>query len=281
MPRSPSLFIDDLGFGEGLRWHDDRLWLSDFLRHHVLSVGRGGDVRVEVALDDRPSGLGWLPDGRLLVVAMHRRAVLRREHDGSLVEHADIAAVATSDANDMVVAADGTAYVGNFGSDLLAGEPLRPADLALVRPDGAVSVGAAGLVFPNGSVITPDGRTLVVGESLAHRYRAFAIRDDGSLTDPRVWAEVPDRSPDGCALDAEGAIWFANASRGEVVRVLEGGHIVETIDVPDVAYACALGGADGRTLFVATSPSVPYAHLQPGGGRVWQVEVDVPHAGLP
>jgi sugar lactone lactonase YvrE len=281
MERSIQLVAGGLGFAEGLRWHDGRLWFSDFVRHHVASIVPGGDTRVEVELDERPSGLGWLPDGRLLVVAMHSRAVLRREPDGTLVTHGDLSAIATCDANDMVVAADGTAYVGNFGSDLLAGEALRPADLAMVRSDGTTRVVASGLHFPNGSVITPDGRTLIVGESLARRYRAFAIGAGGLLGEPRVWAELGERSPDGCTLDADGAIWFANATRGEVARVREGGRIVETVEVPDTAYACALGGDDGRTLFVATSPSVPMPDLEPGGGRLWAVDVDVPHAGLP
>src|SRR4051794_621153 len=170
-------FLGGLGFGEGLRWHDDRFWFSDFLRHHVASIGPDGqDLRVECVLDDRPSGLGWLPDGRLLVVSMRRRALLRREADGCMTEHADLRTVATSDANDMVVGPDGTAYVGNFGSDLLAGKPLRPASLAVVRPDGAVTAVEAELLFPNGSVISPDGRTLIVGESLGRRYRAFPIK---------------------------------------------------------------------------------------------------------
>ncbi|MCB0994748.1 MAG: SMP-30/gluconolactonase/LRE family protein [Acidimicrobiales bacterium] len=280
-PRTPAVLLDGLGFAEGLRWHDDRLWFSDFVHHHVVSADSDGRTSVEVTLQERPSGLGWLPDGRLLVVAMNSRAVLRREHDGTIVLHADLSHIAASDCNDMVVAADGTAYVGNFGSDLLAGEPLVPADLALVRPDGTVEVAATGLVFANGSVITPDGATLIVGESLARRYRAFTIGENGHLLDGRVWAETPERSPDGCTLDADGAIWFANATRGEVARVLEGGRITDTVELPDTAYACALGGVSGTTLYVATSPSVPLPGLAPGGGRIWTIEADVGHAGRP
>jgi sugar lactone lactonase YvrE len=222
-----------------------------------------------------------LPDGRLLIVSMRRRALLRREPDGQLVEHADLSSVATSDANDMVVGPDGTAYVGNFGSDLLAGQPLQPASLAVVRPDGTVTAVEAELLFPNGSVITPDGRTLIVGESLARRYRAFPIGPDGSLGESRVWAELDKRSPDGCTLDAEGAIWFANAGGREVVRVLPGGEIAQVIETPDTAYACALGGADGRTLIVATSPTPPRDDVQPGAAQLWRTTVDVPHDGYP
>ena len=274
--------LGGLGFGEGLRWHEGRLWFSDFLEQRVSSVGDAGDVRVEVELDDdRPSGLGWLPDGRLLVVAMHARRLLRRDEDGTLAVHADLAEVATADANDMVVAEDGTAYVGNFGADILAGAPRRPARLAVVRPDGSVTGGPDDLEFPNGSVITPDGSTLVVGESLARRYRAFPIHADGGLGEGRVWAEVGERSPDGCTLDADGAIWFADATGSQVVRVAEGGEILEEVALPDRTYACALGGADGRSLFVVTAGTIPRADAPRGTGRLWRIEVDVPHAGRP
>jgi sugar lactone lactonase YvrE len=276
------LFRSGVGFGEGLRWRDGRFWFSDFLHRHVASIGPDGeDFRVELELDDRPSGLGWLPDGRLLVVSMRRRLLLRRETAGNVVQHADLRSVATSDVNDMVVGPDGTAYVGNFGSDLLAGQPLIPASLAVVRPDGTVSAVPAELMFPNGSVITPDGRTLIVGESLARRYRAFPINPDGSLGESRVWAELDKRSPDGCALDAEGAIWFANASGHEVVRVLPGGEITDVLGTPETAYACALGGPDGRTLIVATSPSPPRDDVAAGAAHLWRTTVAVPRGGYP
>ncbi len=279
--RELELVLDGLGFGEGPRWHQNRLWFSDFILQHVRSVGADGRPRVECEIDDRPSGLGWLPDGRLLVVSMHRRMVLRRETNGRLVMHADLSAIATGDTNDMVVATDGTAYVGNFGSDLLGGEPLEPAQLAIVRPDGTASAAGQPLMFANGSVITPDGRTLIVGETLAAQYRAFPIGDDGDLSEGWIWAEVAGRSPDGCVLDAEGAIWFADASRGEVVRVREGGEITHVIATPDHAYACTLGGADGRQLFILTCPNPPMPDLVAGSGRLWTTRVDVPHAGRP
>ena len=275
MSSAAELLVDGLGFGEGPRWHDGRLFFSDFVRGQVLSLGPDGQLTVEAELDDRPSGLGWLPDGRLLVVSMHQLRVLRREADGSLVTHADLSSVAVGAANDMVVAADGTAYVGSFGSDLLAGEERRPARLAIVRPDGSVTAGDTELQFPNGSVITPDGRTLVVGETLAARYTAFPIGDDGSLGPARLWAEVPGRSPDGCTADAEGAIWFADASGHEVVRVREGGAVPQTITFDRTCYACALGGDDGRTLYVLTCSSVPYPDLTVGSGQLWSVRVDV------
>lgn len=279
--REPVELVEGLGFGEGLRWHEDRLWFSDFYAHTVSSVDPSGEVRVEAQLDERPSGLGWLPDGRLLVVAMDSRRVLRREPNGELMPHADLSSVATSHANDMVVAADGTAYVGNFGADMAAGEPRTQAQLAIVRPDGSVVGGHGGLEFPNGSVITPDGSTYIVGESMAQRYRAFPILPDGTLGEGRVWAELGGRFPDGCTLDADGAIWFANAMALEVVRVAEGGEVLEVITMADRCFACALGGADGRTLFVATASTFPGGDAPDWSGRLWNVEVDVPHAGRP
>ena len=275
--------IDGLDFGEGPRWHDGRLWYSDFFQHHVAAVDLDGNREVMVELDDRPSGLGWLPDGRLLVVSMEKRTVMRQEPDGRLVVHADLSTVATHDLNDMVVATDGTAYVGNFGADMFGGERPSPADLAGVRPDGTVWVAARHLEFPNGSVITPDGRTLIVGESMGHRYRAFPIHADGTLGDGWVWAELGDRSPDGCTMDADDAIWFADAAGQRVVRVLEGGEITHEIPTTegDHAYACALGGGDGRTLFVITAGCVPTRDFTPGTGRIWTVGVEVAHAGQP
>lgn len=285
---SVGTLVTGIDFAEGLRWHDGRLWYSDFHRHGVFACSADGAEERILTLDDSPSGLGWLPDGRLLVVSMHDRRVLRREPDGTLVEHADLREVAAGPCNDMVVAADGTAYVGNFGFDLYAGEEWTTASLACVTPDGRVRVAADDLLFPNGSVITPDGTTLIVGETLARRYIAFTIGADGTLHDRREWAALDGVSPDGCSLDAEGAIWTANPSvghgggAGEVVRVREGGTIVQRIAMPMTAYACTLGGADGCTLFVATAPGgIPEETAGRGGGVMVSVRVDVPHAGRP
>lgn len=275
------LLVDNLGFAEGLRWHADRLWFSDFLEHRVSSLGPDGSLRIEAELDDRPSGLGWLPDGRLLIVSMHSRLVLVRGTDGSLTVHAHLNAVATAAANDMVVGPDGTAYVGNFGSDVLGGATRSTSQLAIVRADGTVTGGPGYLECPNGSVITPDGGTLIVGESLGRRYRAFPILPDGTLGDGKIWAEVPGRAPDGCTLDADLAIWFADAIGNEVIRVSEGGAMSGRIATPDGAYACALGGTDGRTLFIATAATLPTAEAPTGTGRLWSLKVDVPHAGWP
>ena len=222
MSREVNLFFEGLGFGEGPRWHEGRLWFSDFILNHVASVDLEKNFRVEVKLDDRPSGLGWLPDGRLLIVSMFKRQIIRQDGNGELVVHADISDVASFGANDMVVGLDGTAYIGNLGSDLMAGEPLTEAKLAIVHPDGSVSALEEGMFIPNGSVIPPAGDTLIVGESGGRRYLAFPIRSDGFLGESRVWADLGEYSPDGCSLDAEGAIWFADPGSKKVGRVLKG-----------------------------------------------------------
>lgn len=276
------LVVDGVDFGEGPRWHDGRLWYSDFHQRAVYAVSpEGTREAVHSGLEDRPSGLGWLPDGRLLVVAMTTRRLLRDE-DGTLVTHADLSGVATGHCNDMVVSATGVAYVGNFGFDLEGGGRFAPATLAVVHPDGAVEAGPDGLGFPNGSVITPDGTTLIVGESFAGRFTAFRIGDDGRLTGRRVWAEVPGAAPDGCTLDAEGAIWFADALGSRVVRVAEGGTVLDEIPTPMPTFACMLGDDDGRTLYALCAPgSHPSEVAGRGAGAIFRTRVGAPHAGLP
>ena len=276
------LLIGGVDFGEGPRWHDGALWYSDFFQRAIYRVTPDGTrTVVHAGLGDQPSGLGWLPDGRLLVVSMRDRTLLR-EDDGALVEHADLSAVATGNANDMVVDEHGNAYVGNFGFDYDAGGRFSTADLALVRPDGTVEVAATGLRFPNGSVITPDGSTLIVGESFGGTYQAFAIHDDATLGPARLWAQVEGSAPDGCTFDAEGGIWFSDARTPQVVRVLEGGAVTHRIPTPMPTYACALGGDDGRTLFVLCARSTRHADVAgKGEGGIFAVDVDVPHAGRP
>jgi sugar lactone lactonase YvrE len=199
-----------------------------------------------------------------------------------MVVHADLADVASWHCNDMVMDADGNAYVGNFGFDLESGATPGGADLALVRADGSVEVAATGLMFPNGSVITPDGSTLIVGESFGAGYEAFSINDDATLGDRRRWADVPDTAPDGCTLDADGGIWFADAIGSQVVRVTEGGEITDRVALPMPTFACALGGDDGTTLFVLCAPgSQPEAVQGKGEGAIYTVSVDHPHAGRP
>lgn len=282
MTAALELLVDGVDFGEGPRWHDGRLWYSDFHQRAIYAVTTDGEREaVHADLDDRPSGLGWLPDGRLLAVSMQDRKLLREEGPG-LVVHADLSGIATGHCNDMVVDDRGNAYVGNFGFDYEGGGRFSTADLALVRSDGTVEVAATGLRFPNGSVITPDGRTLIVGESFGAGYEAFTIAGDATLGDRRRWADVPGMAPDGCTLDSEDAIWFADALGSQVVRVREGGEVTDRIPTPQPTFACALGGDDGRTLFVLCAPSSrPDEVAGRGAGAIHTTRVDVPHAGLP
>lgn len=281
--RRPTVVYEGLDFGEGPRWHDGRLWLSDFYRHEVISLGADGAKRTELTIDDQPRGLGWLPDGELLVVAMKSRRVLRVGLDGEVRTHADLSEVAIGDCNDMVVDGRGYAYVGNFGQPADGtGGRRGEADLAVVTPNGGVAVAARGLRFPNGSVITPDRRTLIVGESIGRRYTAFTVGDDGSLMDRRVWAELGDKLPDGCALDADGAIWMADAGGGGCFRVAEGGRILDRIEASQPVFACALGGSERRDLYLVTAPGFGgEAAAGTGRGRVEVVTVDAPGVGWP
>jgi sugar lactone lactonase YvrE len=276
-----TLLVDGIDFAEGPRWHDGALWYSDFHQRIIATVAPDGSRTVLYSeLDDRPSGLGWLPDGRLLVVFMMSRRVMRDDGDGALVEHADLSDVATWYCNDMVVAANGDAYVGNFGFDLEGRAHFATADLALVRPDGSVEVAAPAMRFPNGSVITPDGSTLIVGQSFGGDYVAFTIGDDGSLTDRRQWADIPGTAPDGCALDAAGGIWFSDAVGSQVVRVEEGGTVTDRVPTPMPTFACMLD--DTGTLYALCAPgSHPDECAGKAGGAIYTMPVEHAHAGLP
>ena len=277
-----SVLVNGLAFGEGPRWHEGRLWLSDMHAHEVLAVSADGTLERIAEVPNRPSGLGWLPDGRLLIVSMADRRLLRQEPDGSLVTHADLSSVAAFDCNDMVVDGTGRAYVGNFGFDLHSRAAPTTAAIALVAADGTVRVAAEGLEFPNGTVITPDARTLVVGESMGRRLSAFTIAADGTLVDRRVWADLDGGVPDGICLDAEGAIWYADPRNNRCVRVAEGGEVLATVEVDRGCFACMLGGPLGTTLFIlAATTSDPVRAVTERGGQVLALEVDVAGAGWP
>lgn len=279
---SLTVLLDGLAFPEGPRWHDGRLYVSDMHDQRVLAVDSDGRAETVVRVPNDPSGLGWLPDGRLLVVSMRDRRLLRLDPDG-LAEVADLSSLARFHCNDMLVDARGRAYVGNFGFDLHVEKPdFCKTEMVLVEPDGRARVVADDLSFPNGTVLTPDGRTLVVGESFGARLTAFDVAEDGSLSGRRVFAKLEGAVPDGICLDAEGAVWVASPVSAEVLRVHEGGRVSARIPVATQAFACMLGGADRRTLFVCTA-----AHSDPAvcraerTGRIETVRVDVPGAGLP
>ena len=294
MTITAEILADGLYFGEGPRWHDGRLWFSDFFAHAVFAMSTDGSREMICEVPNRPSGLGWLPDGRLLVVSMTDRKVMRREHDGTLVVHADLNHIATFHCNDMVVDAHGRAYVGNFGFDLdtafetqgaefVFGDPgPTKAKLTRVDPDGSTHVVADAMRFPNGSVITPDGTTLVVAESIGRCLTAFTIDADGSLSNKRVWADLGQRVPDGICLDGDGHIWVANPFHPECFLVAEGGEVLDVIETGDPSFACMLGGDDGRTLYCLTAPN-SNAHVAAVApkGHVRVARVAVAHAGLP
>jgi sugar lactone lactonase YvrE len=279
--RKLTTLLDGLSFPEGPRWHDGKLYFSDMHAHRVMTVDTQGRSSVVCEVPAWPSGLGWLPDGRMIVVSMTDRRLLRMEK-GALVPHAELSALAPFHCNDMVVDSVGRAYVGNFGFDLHKGEQPRPTVMIMVTPEGKPRVVADELTFPNGTVITPDGRTLIVGESFGRRLTAFDIAADGSLANRRVWAELGDNVPDGIALDAEGAIWVASPTKSEVIRVKRGGEVPERIKVATDTFACMLGGPDRRTLFVLTAASSdPDECRRNPTGKIEITQVDVPGAGLP
>lgn len=275
------VLVDGLTFPEAPRWRDGKLWFSDFYSHRVLTVDLAGRVETIVEVPQRPSGLGWRPDGTLLVVSMLDRRLLRVEAGKTQVV-ADLSALATGPCNDMVVDATGRAYVGNFGFDRHRGEAERPTCIARVDPDGRVTRAADDLHFPNGTVLTPDGRTLIVAETLGHRLTAFDVAADGTLSGRRRFASLDDCFPDGICLDAEGAVWVADARRNRVIRVRADGAIDRTLATGQQgAYACMLGGPDRRTLFVLTNTGSGPAMAEKTDGRIETYRVDVPGAGLP
>jgi sugar lactone lactonase YvrE len=275
------ILLDGLLFPEGPRWHDGKLWFSDMQGLHVMTVDLDGKTKKIVEVAASPSGLGWLPDGRLLVVSMMDRRLLRLDPSG-LVETADLTNLASFHCNDMVVDQQGRAYIGNFGFDLAANAPVKPAEIVLVTPDGYARIVAEDVYFPNGTVITPDGRTLILAETWGNCLTAFDIESDGTLINRRTWANLEGAYPDGICLDAEGAIWVAAPHPGEVLRVQEGGNITHRLTVSTKPYACMLGGFDRRILFVCTAGSSdPDEVRAKPAGKIEIIEVDVPGAGLP
>jgi sugar lactone lactonase YvrE len=291
--------LDGMSYLEGPRWHAGRLYVSDFYTGDVVAVDLdgGADPETVANVPAQPSGLGWMPDGSMLVVSMRDRRVLRVRDGGAPEVHADLSELAPWHLNDMVVDSRGRAYVGNFGFDLMSGAPIRTAGIIRVDADGSAKVAAEDLRFPNGTVILPDARTLVVSETLGGRLTAFDLGDDGTLSNRRVWAKLSETAdtedlgeliaaggvaPDGMALDAEGAIWVADALGGPVLRVREGGEILEEISPGTGVFSCALGGADGRTLVMCAAPSfAEHERRDTREALLLACEVDVPRAGLP
>jgi sugar lactone lactonase YvrE len=296
--RSLTTLFEGGSYFECPRWREDRWWVSDFYRHAVYSYDGTGRERLEFEVEAQPSGMGWLADGDLLVVSMKDRRILRRRADGDLGTHANLSKLVASHLNDMIVDRHGRAFVGNFGFDLMSGATPAPASLLRIDPNGTAVVVAQDLWFPNGMVITDDG-TLIVAETFAARLTAFVIQPDGSLGHRRVWAQVQPSpepadtetmlsavsfAPDGCALDAEGHVWAANALGGPICRVAPGGRIVDEVAVPEGlgVFACGLGGEDGRTLIGCAAPDFHEQTRAPAReALLLTTKVDVPRAGLP
>ncbi len=269
------ILVNGLGFPEGPRWHEDRLWFSDMSMSRVMAVDLSGRLEKIVDVPGQPSGLGWLPDGRLLVVSMSDRRLMRLDSDG-LSEVADLSRLAPFHCNDMVVDNLGRAYIGNFGFDFGSGAPFVPAAIIMVPPEGDARTVAENMIFPNGTVISPDGRTLIVAETFGSRLSAFDIEPDGSLKNHRVWAKLESVTPDGICLDAKGAVWVASPFTSEILRICEGAKITRRLKLKTRPYACMLGGEDRKTLFLMTAGGT-----KQNSGQIEFFRVDVPGAGLP
>lgn len=269
-------------YPEGPRWHEGSLWFADQHAGTVHRLSPAGERLESFAVEGSPSGMGWLPGGDLLVVSMDGRRILRRSA-GVLRLHADLSGFHVAQSNDMAVDATGRAYVGNIGFDFDRGEEPRPTMLLAVEPDGGVRRVADDLLCPNGTVLSPDGRTLIVAESLASRLTAFDVAADGSLSARRVFAEIPGHIPDGICLDAEGQVWAASPFTNSVVRVGEGGGITARVSIEGAgAFACMLGGDDRRDLYVCCAASHRRDETPSlRSGRIDVARVEVPGAGRP
>jgi sugar lactone lactonase YvrE len=295
--------VSTLSFPESPRWRDGRLYFSDFHTHRVLAMNpkEPGNLETIATLSGQPGGIGWLPDGRMLVASKHERVVMRQETDGAMVVHCDLTGVAPGSINDMLVDRTGHAWVGNYGFDLDGGEALKKTGLIGIWTDGAgvalARMVTGGLGFPNGMAMTPDGRMMIVAETFQNRLTAFDV-DGGCLTNRRTWAAFGDEPngtdaneimataevvPDGICLDAEGAVWVADVMHARVIRVAQCGEILEEIGTNGVkAFACMLGGTDGRSLFACVAPSFIDAEAAADHrGAILMAQVAVPGVGLP
>lgn len=264
-----------LRFPEAPRWHRDRLYYSDMYAGEVRALDLAGRAEVVARVPEHPSGLGWLPDGSLLVVSMRDRRLLRVDR-GQTVQVADLSALAPFHCNDMLVDRNGNAFIGNFGSDLATGAPPAPTCLIVVTRDGRARRVAEDLVFPNGMVVTADGRTLIVAETFASRLTAFDLAADGSLSNRRIWAKLGGPLPDGICIDRDDAVWVAAPFSHELLRVRAGGAVAERIAVASMPIACALGGPDDRTLFVLSSDDFDPEKTAARSGRIETTRVAVP-----
>jgi sugar lactone lactonase YvrE len=279
----PRTLIAGLTFPEQPRWHEDRLWFSDWGTREVIAVDPDGNSEVVLHGPSFPLCVDWLPDGRLLLVSARDGLVLCRESDGSLATYTDLNRLSDRPpGNEMVVDGRGNAYINGGGFDLMAGEQFAPGMIAVVGTDGSARPVADDLAFPNGMHIAPDGSTLIVGESYANRLTAFDIAPDGGLSNRRLWADLGDGVPDGICIDAENAVWYADVPNNRCVRVQEGGGVLATVEVDRGCFACALGESDRSTLFITANRwSGPASMFDATAGQVLAVPAPVPGAGWP
>ncbi len=275
-----NVLMDGIGFGESPRWRDGKLWFSDWAAGCVFSLAPDGTSTVEVEVTSFPMCIDFLPDGRLLVVDSAQRQLLRREPDGSLVTHADLAGVSTKPWNDIVVDGRGNAYVNSIGFDFPGGD-FAPGVVALVTPEGAVTSVADDLAFPNGMAITPNASTLIVAESYAEQLTAYTIAAGGKLVDRRIWAPTPGDHPDGICLDETGAVWYADVGNRHCVRVHEGGDVSTTVDLDRGAFACALSRGSDPHLYVVGQNWAGPDHVGGATGQVVAFPAPAPGAGHP
>jgi sugar lactone lactonase YvrE len=277
----PRILMTGIALGESPRWHDQRLWFSDWGAQQIIAVDSAGKSEIVAHVQTFPFCIDFLPNGRLLIVSGREGLLLRQEPGGSLVTHADLTSLAAPPWNDIVVDGRGNIFVNNLGFAFGTGAAFEPGTIVVVTPDGRSRQVADGLAFPNGMAITPDNTTLIVAESYGERLTAFAIAADSSLTNRRTWAETPGDHPDGICLDAEGAIWYADVGSSRCVRVREGGEALQTVTLDRGCFACMLGGADRKTLYMVAAK---WPDAMSGGERTGQllaIEVDTPGAGWP
>ena len=278
-------FLTDIAMGESARWHDGRFWCSDWVAGEILAADLGGKAEVVTRSTSFPFCFDWLPDGTMLVTGgtgLDRLEAGRSDAAGSLVPHVDMTGLVEGGWNEVVVDPLGNAYVNSPNFDMSQGFDFEVGSksgvIAVVTAEGSARLVAEGVAFPNGMAVTPDGSTLIVAESFASRLGAWDIEPDGSLSNRRVWAPVPD-GVDGICMDAEDAVWCATP-RG-CVRVREGGEVAQTILFDLFGFSCALGGPEGRTLFMVANEWNGFENIGKGPrtGHVYTVEVDVPMKG--
>jgi sugar lactone lactonase YvrE len=286
MPEMHTL-LTGLAFGESPRWHEGRLWVADWGAQEILAVNLEGkrEVIVKVSFPSFPMCFDWLPNGHLLLVSSRDGLLLRMESGGELLTHADLSGLSKKGLpwNEIVIDGRGNAYINNQGFDFPGGE-FAPGTIALLTPDGTTRQVADGIAFPNGMAVTPDNSTLIVAESYGNKLTAFDIDASGSLSNQRVWADTGTDHPDGICLDAEGALWYADVGSKHCVRVREGGEVLQTIELDRGCFACMLGGADSKTLFmVATEWKGAEENMTNGSrtGQILTVRAPAPHAGWP